>query len=400
MSQVQSDLSSLSNLARELAQMLVTVAGDVVLVVDAAGIIKHIRTRDSMGADDTSSESWVGQPLTEIVTGETRRKVEELLRDVTTTGVSRLRQVNHPSAAGPDVPIAYTAVQLGEQGPVLAVGRDLRAVSMAQHQFVATQHAMERDFWKRRQAETRYRLLFDIAPDPLFVVDAKTMRLVEANQSAAQLFSLPAHQLIGQHIGTRFTAESKQIVENLLRDACSQGVARETQGNLEPDAKPVRIYATCTEPAEAALVLVRARELQMHADASETSTAMLDLVRQAADAIVLVDSHGQVLETNPAFLALAQVTAEDDARGHQLADWLGAGGELRHLLMQVEARGAPHLAQMSLRGQHGRVVAIQLSVTLLPKAGASRFGIILRTTGADGAVLFESPRVSGGPAVH
>ena len=77
----------------------------------------------------------MGRHWVDTVTGETRRKIELLLNEARAGGFSRSREVNHPSPSGPDIPVAYAAVQLGEGGPVLAVGRDLRAVAAIQQRF-------------------------------------------------------------------------------------------------------------------------------------------------------------------------------------------------------------------------------------------------------------------------
>ena len=99
--------------------------------------------------------------------------------------------MNHPSRTGADIPVAYNAVR-ADDGSVIAVGRDLRAISTLQQRLVDTQQAMERDYWKLRHVETRYRLLFQLSTDAIVVVDADTMRIVDASNSAARLFDLPA----------------------------------------------------------------------------------------------------------------------------------------------------------------------------------------------------------------
>ena len=67
------------------------------------------------------------------------------------------------------MPVAYTAIRLGEHGPVLAVGRDMRAIAAIQERFIETQQDMERGYWNARQAESRYRLLFQVATDAVMV---------------------------------------------------------------------------------------------------------------------------------------------------------------------------------------------------------------------------------------
>ena len=132
------DLGALSALAPQLAATFVSVASDVALVIDPGGVITNV----ALGAEPITSQpgDWVGRHWVDTVTGETRQKIEALLQEVQAAGVSRRREVNHPVAGGTDVPVAYAAVRLGRNGPVLAVGRDLRAVSAIQQQFVDAQH--------------------------------------------------------------------------------------------------------------------------------------------------------------------------------------------------------------------------------------------------------------------
>ena len=67
-----------------------------------------------------------------------------------------------PSPRGPDLPVLYSAMQVGRDGRVVAVGRDLRAMAALQQRLVDAQQSMERDYARLRHVETRYRLLFQI----------------------------------------------------------------------------------------------------------------------------------------------------------------------------------------------------------------------------------------------
>ena len=110
------DLSPLSKLAPMLADMLVLVANDVALVLDANGVIENVVPGGSdPEAVRALSADWLGRSLQDTVTAETRVKIEELVRDVSANGVSKQRQVTHTSEIGPDIPYAYTAVRLGQR---------------------------------------------------------------------------------------------------------------------------------------------------------------------------------------------------------------------------------------------------------------------------------------------
>ena len=148
------DLAALSTLAPELAEMLVSVASDIALVIDAEGVIQRVALGGSEPVK-TMADEWVGRALVDTVTSSTRKKIEQLLADVAATGLSRSRQVNHPSPLGLDVPMAYSAVRLGQGGPLLVVGRDMSVVSAMQQRLVHAQAEMERDYWQRRHADSR-----------------------------------------------------------------------------------------------------------------------------------------------------------------------------------------------------------------------------------------------------
>jgi PAS domain-containing protein len=85
----------------------------------------------------------------------------------------------------------YSVVQLGTDGPLVAIGRDMRSLAGLQQRLVDAQHALERDYWRLRSVETRFRLLFDMASEAIVVVDAGTARILEANPAALEFFGLP-----------------------------------------------------------------------------------------------------------------------------------------------------------------------------------------------------------------
>lgn len=183
------DLSASSALAPALASTFVSLAGDIALVVDEDGVVRNVAAGEAaLGA---SADAWIGRPWVDTASGDTRRMLEQLLAEVQHSGRSRRREVNHPSATGLNIPVAWAAIRLGDSGPVLALGRDLRAVAAIQQRVVDSQLELKRDYWQRRQAEARYRLLFQVATDAVLVLDAQTHCIVEANRAAPQMFELP-----------------------------------------------------------------------------------------------------------------------------------------------------------------------------------------------------------------
>ena len=208
---------NLGAFAPELAEAFVTVSSDIALVVDLDGTIRSV----AVGADSPTpaAASWVGRSWVDTVTEHTRRKIVRMLDEVTVTGVARRCEVSHLLPSGVGVPIAYSAVRLGPTGPVVAAGRDLRAIAAIQQRFVQGQQQMERELWKRRESESRYRLLFQVATDPVLIVDASSMTVSEVNPAAAERFGETPAALAGRGVALLFEAASWPVVAELFERA-------------------------------------------------------------------------------------------------------------------------------------------------------------------------------------
>jgi hypothetical protein len=125
--------TSLGNLDAEAAANLIAAAADVALILDADGTVRDVAFHsDELAREMEGSDKWLGQKWADIVTVESRGKVDSLLKEAAAGGEPRLRHINHPVAAGPDIPILYSAVPIGSEGRVVALGRDLRAISQLQ----------------------------------------------------------------------------------------------------------------------------------------------------------------------------------------------------------------------------------------------------------------------------
>jgi PAS domain-containing protein len=83
------------------------------------------------------------------------------------------------------MPVRYLATRLGDRDHLVAVGRNLQGIAALQQRLVDAQQSLERDYWRLRQLETRYRLLFRSATDAIVIIDPDTGKVVEANPARA-----------------------------------------------------------------------------------------------------------------------------------------------------------------------------------------------------------------------
>jgi transcriptional regulator PpsR len=370
------DLQALSPWARELAQTFVTLASDIALVLDPQGVITDVSQAGQNPVAPTARE-WIGRAWSDTVTGETRAKIDALLEDVAAHGLSRRREVNHPGTGGGSIPVAYTAVRLGIGGPVLAVGRDLRATAAIQQRFLEAQQDIERGYWRARQAESRYRLLFQVATDAVLVVDAATMQIVEANQAASLLFDLPLAELRGRGATFGFERASRPAVDELLLSARSTGRAGEIGARLVGRVQLTSVAATPFRADDGMRLLVRVRGIDASLSNGELSRTLARLVDGTRDGVVVTDSSGAILLANPAFLALVGQRAETEMRGRALAGWIGAeAAAFDALLQQVRLHGIARRVESRLRAGDGHV-AVEVSAALLTEGDQECIGFTI-----------------------
>ena len=172
---------------------LIAATADVAMVLDSDGVVRDVAYSAPEPAP-AGIEDWVGHAWPNLVTIESRPKVEALLRDATISGPTRPREINHVVAGGRDMPIRFSTIRMDEDGRVLALGRDLRSVATLQQRLVETQLLLEREYSKIRNAETRYRLLFQLSTEAVLIVDDAAERVVEANAAASKLLGEPSQR--------------------------------------------------------------------------------------------------------------------------------------------------------------------------------------------------------------
>ncbi len=393
------ELRVFSNLAPELAATLVTVASDIALVLDDEGIIQSV----ALGSADAAAgaHDWVGRPWVDTVTGETRRKVEQLLQEAMSGVVSRKREVNHRSASGTDIPVAYSAVRLGEDGPVLAVGRDLRAIAAIQQRFIDAQREMEQAYWKRRGEESRYRQLFQVATDAVLVVDASTHRVIEANRAACEMFDAAPEALVGQPLDAGFDRSARKPLESLLVSVRSTGRASEIRARLLASRASASVSATPFRSHDDLMLLVRARIEDQSSPDDRADSALADLMERTPDAVLITDLSGRLMMANPAFLSLVGIEHEALARGRWLGDWLGRPGRgLAELLSDVQSHGILTRTATTVRGDRTEPTDVEVSAALLPEGDQECVGFTMRPLPASNGPLDAQSATLARSIVH
>ncbi|MEO7363358.1 MAG: transcriptional regulator PpsR [Gemmatimonadaceae bacterium] len=378
-------------LDRHSAITLATAAGDVVLIVDHEGVVRDVPTNN--GADTISADSatWIGRPWVETVTRESRGEVEALLRDVAASGVSRRRQVNHPTAAGPDLPVEYTALRLsGTEGDIVAVGRDIRAITSLQQRLVETQQALECEYSRLRHVETRYRLLFQISSDAILVVDASNRRIVDANAAASRLFDKSTDKLVGCTFPIGVDPETEPALEEAFARARAAGCSGTVETRLANGRAAAEVSVSCFRQDAVSFFLVRFALTGVSGPReSESAGEVAELLENMPDGFVVTDMDGRISSANRSFLDQLQLADGQQAHGRLISEWVGRpGADLCAFLATLRKHRAVRLMATAVRGEQGSISEVEISAAAAPAAAPRRIGFIVRDVGR---------RVSHGP---
>ena len=380
---------AVSRLDPRMTGSLVAAASDVSLVVDGDGVIRDA----AFGADGLSEEAgetWLGRRWIDTVTVESRPKVLRLIEDAEPGAVTRWRQVNHPVAGAQDLPLSYSVVPVRRKGQSadsaithsLAFGRDLRAQMALQQRLVSAQMSLERDYWRLRQVETRYRLLFQMATEPVLILNGDIDKLEEANPAAHELFGDKSKRP-GWTLSDSLRPSSFLLLSQMLDRLRATGRSDSVTVRLT-DGSDFTATASQFRQENTLHYLLRFSRLQGQSTtiASTGKQQLLQVMDSAPDALVVTDLDGHILSVNRAFLDLGQLTSEEQACGSMLDKWLGRTGvDFRVLVSNLRQHGAVRLFATQMRGELGSNTEVEISAVSVTTGNQQCLGFTIRDMG-------------------
>jgi transcriptional regulator PpsR len=126
----------------------------------------------------------------------------------------------------------------------------------------------------------------------------------------------------------------------------------------------------------------------------EGRQALLSWLENAPDGYVVTSADGIIETANAAFLRMAELAGESQARGCPLVRWLGRSAiDFGVLIAGLRHRGSVDLFATTLRGQQGLLTSVEISAVVMTDEDRPLFGFAIRDTtrrgshGADAAPL-------------
>jgi len=368
----------------ELVEALIHAVSDVAIVTDAAGQITEVSCNIPELAE-LSDPDLIGRPIAETVTEDSRAKIDALIDAASAPlEAGRWREINHIFDRGARVPIRYRALRSGEH--VVFLGREQRSVAALQSQLVTAQKALDQDYGRLRQMETRYRVLFQTSAEPLLIADAETSKVQEANAAAARMLSTDVHDITGKALSGLLHPADRADFEDALVRLRTTGGTISVLGKSVDGATRLEFRLTLFRAAESVMLLCRLRASGRPAE-HETAIEqiLVGMVGRMTEAVVVTDIDGRILWSNDAFLSMAEIALPEHIAGEPLARFFSRPGvDMDVILANARTHGRLRAFVSVLRGAFGSTTQVEISAANLPNETPPAIGFVLRDVSKQG----------------
>lgn len=351
-------------------------AGDFVLAIDADQVVRDVAVNVH---DIGFAQQWIGRRWVDTVAIDSRDKVEQLL-----AGDGRnWRQVNHGDTEDM-VAVRYRVIRPQGSDWCFAIGRDMRPLAAMQQRLLKAQQAMERDYLKLRQTETRYRLLFDAVSYPVLIVDASSLTVQQANRAGQQMLDAAAIKGDGALLARLFAPEARDAIAAYLGALAVNQHVEPICVPLPAGAGSVTLSASPFRQAGDLFWMVSVDTGASAAAASGDDRLIADIVDDMPDAFVLADDRLHILAANRAFVEMMQAGSAQQLVGRPLEGLIGRA-EVDLPLLRKQLRDHNQLRSFStiINDLAGGEEPVELSAVRVNN-GRPLFGLMLRSVARRG----------------
>jgi len=384
-------------IAPEILGDIIAKVADLAVVIAPDGRILSVLPNPH-SKDFHAIQQWEGKPFNSTLTIESKEKFESRLAQFLQDGeLIRAPELNHTIADGAwEFPIRYSFHNIGPDGAILMLGRDLRPVAEMQQQLVQAQIALERDYETQREFDTRFRVLMESTREAIVFVSAQTGRITEANALAPKLLAAPKGNLDGRTLADCLAKDQRgDLMERLLSLALSES-RLPLRLTLADDETVVRITPTIFRASGARVLLCRVESDDVTSAAADMLADNLKALYQTGpDGMVFTREDGQILSANDGFLDLVDAAHDVKTRGLSFAEFLHRGSvDLKVMTENAARSGRMRLYPTKLSGEFGSPRPVEIAVTALVGGDERLFAFLVRETNRTDAARAPSAPVT------
>ena len=349
---------------------------DITITLDDDGVIRDAVSSSAL--EEESLDDWRGRPWGDTIERNGAIEFSKMIEAVRLSGDSTCLQVRQRFPSGRELPIEYTTISLGNRGGFIAIGKNLETIADLQSRLMAAQQAREQDYWKLREIETRYRLVFDASTEAVALVRMSNLRVVEANLAASKALGL----LPGAEFLPDMPARSRKAFESLLERVREHGRAPGIALQLNDSAAAWSLRASIVTTQSDTFYLLQMSPMggaPMSRDSRGGTPSIEDIVQRLPDGFAIVDREGVIRRANNTFLDLAQVGAESAVIGQKMKRWLSRpGADMTVILALIQRHGGVRMMATVIEGELGSQTELEISAVGDNNSAPEYIGLLMR----------------------
>ena len=282
---------------------------------------------------------------------------------------------------GKDLPISYNVVRAGPEGHIIAIGRDMSTIAQLQERLMTAEQAVEAEYQRLRNSETRFRVLLQSAHDGIIIVDVRSGKVVELNGVAASLLNKGEKKLQGADILEAFPSNDREKVKAALDTLRNSGRTDDIVLNLAENQLQSHVTFSMFRQENNQYFLVRMAQHMVGSAGvvmPRAQSKVVKIISEMPDGFVVTDTNLNILTANAAFLELVQLASEEQVRGVSLERWVGRQGvDVGIVVGQLHERGEIRNFHTIVRGQFGAIDEVEISGVSVTDGDVPCFGFSL-----------------------
>lgn len=350
---------------------------DIALIVTVAdGVIRDVAF-GRPGLSKAGLEHLIGKRWIDLVTEESREKVQTLLAGTSPDG--RWRHLNFPTPDG-DLPISFQTFGLGG-GRMLAAGRDERQSAIVQRRFIAAQRQLQDSFSRLQQADMRFHTMLELSELAVLTLNGDNLEVLDVNKTAAELIPGNSRDVVGKSFLALLDKRDTAQAEDVLSRAATVGRIANFDARLR-NGSAAHFQVALFRYENASRLLVRIFGSDDQNTQGKSSRPYCDaLFSELPYGVVITGTDLRILDVNRAFVDMAQLSVEDNALGQPLERFLGRNGvDTAILASALREHGSVRNFATVLTGSFGGSTEIDVDAIHVGQARQESFGFFIRVS--------------------
>jgi transcriptional regulator PpsR len=278
-----------------------------------------------------------------------------------------------------DVPIKYRTIQVGEGNRFIALGRDLSGMAVLQQRLMEAHQNLERDYGRMRQAEGRYKLLFNSSAEAIIIVNPADGVIEDVNAAATNMTDLNASELTGSHISDLFDISQLGGINEYVAGALAGDESKLTNMTLKKGGS-VDVVASAFREEQRARLILRFTGSGQGANDNDCRTPLTAVLDNLPDALVLSDADQRIISVNGTFVKLSQLSSSQATRGERLHTYLGRSTtDLNVMFSTLKKHGSVRNFATVFRDRFGAEDKVEVSAVSAPSSDGEIYAFAIRS---------------------